>query len=216
MRKLLPLLLLAVTVPFPGAAGPNRSVTVAALFAQEPAGEKAGDHPAEKPGEGEHGGLIAWKWVNFAVLALGIGWVVKKNAGPFFAARTLKIRKDMIEADDLRKQAEARAAEVDQRLANLEGEIAALRAESAREAEAETERLSRWTAAEIAKVQAHAEAEIASAGKAARMELKRYSAELAIRIAEQKIRARMTPEVQDSLVAGFMRHLEPPAQAQSS
>ena len=67
--------------------------------------------------------------------------------------------------------------------------------------------MAQHTAAEIAKIQAHAEQEIASAGKAARMELKRYSAELAIDLAEQKIRARMTPETQDALVRGFVRDL---------
>ena len=43
------------------------------------------------------------------------------------------------------------------------------------------------------------------------MELKRYSADLAIALAEQRLRARMTPETQDALVRGFVRDLEPPA-----
>jgi len=68
--------------------------------------------------------------------------------------------------------------------------------------------MSRHTADEIAKIQAHAEREIASAGKAARMELKRYSAELAVSLAEQKVRARMTPETQDALVQGFVQDLK--------
>jgi F0F1-type ATP synthase membrane subunit b/b' len=72
----------------------------------------------------------------------------------------------------------------------------------------EIERLAQHTAAEIAKIQAHAEQEIASAGKAARTELKRYSAQLAVELAEQKIRARMTPQTQDALVRGFVRDLK--------
>jgi len=204
-RLALILLLAAVPAVMPAAAQEKRAEEI-------PAEKKA----AESPAEGESGGMVLWKWANFVVLAGLLGWAVKKNAGPFFAARTRQIRKDMLEADDLRKQAEARAAEVDRRLASLESEIAALRAESAREAEAETGRLSRATVAEIAKIQAHAEQEIASAGKAARMELKRYSAELAIRLAEQKIRARMTPETQNALIGGFVRHLEPPTHAQTS
>ena len=40
----------------------------------------------------------------------------------------------------------------------------------------EHERVRQETAAELAKIRAHAEREIASAGKAARAELKRYSA----------------------------------------
>ena len=194
------------------AAAPALIEPARAQQAAEPASERA----AEPPAEGESGGLVLWKWANFALLAGILGWAVKKNAGPFFDGRTRQIRKDMLEADDLRLQAEARAAEVDRRLANLESEIAALRAESAREAESETARLSRYTAAEIAKLQAHAEQEIVSAGKAARMELKRYSAELAVSLAEQKIRARMTPQTQDALISGFVRHLELPTHAQTS
>ena len=68
--------------------------------------------------------------------------------------------------------------------------------------------MERHTAAEIAKIQAHSEQEIASAGKAARMELKRYAAELAVELAEQKVRARMTPDAQDALVQGFVRNLK--------
>ena len=40
------------------------------------------------------------------------------------------------------------------------------------------------------------------------MELKRYCAELAMELAEKKIRARMTPETQDALVRGFVRDLK--------
>ena len=156
----------------------------------------------------EGGSLQIWKWANFVVLAGGLGYLIGKNGGPFFAARSVKIRKDMIDAGDVRNDAEARAAEVDRRLANLEAEIAALRAESGKEEEAEAGRFGRHTAAEIAKTQAHAEQEIAAAGKAARMELKRYCADLAVGLAEQKIRARMTPDTQDAMVRGFVRDLK--------
>jgi len=182
-----------------------------AMRAQEPS--HANDTPlqeaAESPAEGEHGQLELWKWANFFVLAGGLGYLAVKNAGPFFLSRSQQIRKDMVEAQEARRQAEARAADVDRRLASLEGEIASLRAESLNEAESETERLARQTAAEIAKIQAHAEQEITAAGKAARSELKRYAAELAVQLAEQRIRSRMTPETQEALVRGFVRDLEP-------
>jgi F-type H+-transporting ATPase subunit b len=155
----------------------------------------------------EGGGLQVWKWANFVVLAGGLGYLIGKQGGPFFAARSEKIRQDIIDAGEVRRQAEERAAEVDRRLANLEAEIAHLRAESQTEEQAETGRFGRHTAAEIAKTQTRAEEEIAAAGKAARMELKRYCAELAVGLAEQKIRARMTPETQDGLVRGFVRDL---------
>lgn len=161
----------------------------------------------EKEG-GESAATEMWKWANFLVLAGGLGYLIGKNAPSFFAARSEQIGKDMAEARKERDAAEARAAEVDRRLAHLEAEIASLRDHAHEEAEAETQRLARHTAAEIAKIQAHAEQEIVSAGKAARLELKRHAAELAIGLAEQKIRARMNPETQDALVRGFVRDLK--------
>jgi F-type H+-transporting ATPase subunit b len=177
----------------------------------EPAKHEAAGEGAHEGGGHEEGPGIIWKWANFAILAGGLGYLIGKNAGPFFAARTQQIRKDMVDSQEARRQAEARAAEVDRRLAALEGDIAGLRAESQREAQAETERLARHTTGELAKIQAHAEQEIASAGKAARTELKRYSAELAIQLAEQRLRNRMTPETQQALVRGFVRDLDQPA-----
>jgi F-type H+-transporting ATPase subunit b len=181
---------------------------------QEPA--KVGEHApaAHEPGGHEAGGHgkgpgIIWKWANFAVLAGGLGYLIGKNAGPFFSARTQQIRKDMVDSQEARRQAEAQAAEVDRRLAALGSEIAALRAESQREAQAQTERLARHTATEVAKIQSQSEYEIVSAGKAARAELKRYSATLAIRLAEQRLQDRMNPATQQALVRGFVRDLDP-------
>ena len=193
-----------------------------AAFAQEsheppkaeehaPAAHEAAKHEAAGHGEGGHeeGPGIVWKWANFALLAGGLGYMIAKNAGPFFAARTQQIRKDMVDSQESRRQAEARAAEVDRRLAALGTEIAALRSESQRETQAETERLAKHTAAEIAKLQAHAEQEIVSAGKAARTELKRYSARLAIELAGQRLSDRMNYQTQQALVRGFMRDIDP-------
>jgi F-type H+-transporting ATPase subunit b len=164
-----------------------------------------------KQAESEHGGGEIWKWANFLILAGFLGYLVGKNAGPFFAARSRQIRKEMVEAAEVRKEADSRVAEVERRLANLEADMAALRSQSQAEADREMERIRQRTAAEIAKVQAQSEQEIASAGKAARMELKRYSAQLAIELAGQKVRSRMNPQVQEDLARGFIEDLGHPS-----
>jgi F-type H+-transporting ATPase subunit b len=175
---------------------------------KESLAEKADEAGDKAHAEEEHGSMEIWKWANFLILAGGLGYLIGKNAGPFFAARSGGIRKDMEESLAQRKDAEARAADVERRLANMEADIAALRSEGDRAARTEAERMERHTAAEIAKIQAHSEQEIASAGKAARMELKRYASELAVELAEQKVRARMTPDTQDELVQGFVNNLK--------
>jgi len=161
---------------------------------------------AEKEGGDSH--LILWKWANFLVLAAGLGYLAAKTLPPVFASRSQAILKDMTESEKIRKDAEARAADVDRRLAGLEAEIAALRVDSQKESQAETERLKAHTAAEIAKIQAQSTREIESYAKAARTDLKRYAAGLAVDLAEQKIRGRMTPTTQDGLVRGFVRELK--------
>lgn len=177
------------------------------VLAQEHEGaeKKAGAEKEESFAEKHE---LELKWANFLLLAGLLGYTLGKNAGPFFATRSAGIRRDMDESLRQRKEAEAKAAEVDRRLANLEKDIAALRGQSETEAKVETERMAQQTEAEIAKIQAHAEQEIASAGKAARMALKGYAAELAVGLAEQKVRARMTPDTEDALVQGFVRNLK--------
>jgi F-type H+-transporting ATPase subunit b len=147
------------------------------------------------------------KIANFVILAALIGYFVGKYAGPFFEKRTAGIRKDMDESLRQSKEAEAKAAEVDRRLAALEADIAAMKAETEREIKAETERMSRVASQEIVKIQAQSEMEIAAAGKAARTELKQYAAELAVDLAAKKIRDRMTPAAQEALVKGFVQKL---------
>jgi F0F1-type ATP synthase membrane subunit b/b' len=175
----------------------------------EPAGER-GEKAAEAESEGE--GMALWAWANFIVLTAGLTWVFRKNAVPYFAQRAIGIRKSMAEADEARTDAERRIAGVEARLANLGANIESLKDAAIAEARSENERVRHETAAEIAKIHANAEQEIASAGKAARAELKRYSASLAISVATEKVRTRMNPATQDSLVRGFTHNLTGAAQ----
>jgi len=161
---------------------------------------------SEKHGE-EDGSRQIWLIANFVLLAGGLGLMIGKNAGPFFQGRLRKIREDIVRGEDARQDAERRAAEVDRKLANLDAEIAALRAESQQELANERERMRERTATERARITATANQEIVAAGKTARAELKRYSAELAIGLAERKIRTRMNAETQDAFIGSFVEML---------
>jgi F0F1-type ATP synthase membrane subunit b/b' len=156
-------------------------------------------------------------WANFAVLMGGLGYLTQKYGAPFLAERSQKISRDIVDAARIQKEAEARAVEVDRRLANLESDLAALRVESQKEIELQRRHVAEHSAAQIAKIREHAEQEIDGAGKLARLDLKRYSSELAIALAGQKIQARMTPDTQDALVRGFVKDLDhPSANAQAN
>jgi F-type H+-transporting ATPase subunit b len=159
----------------------------------------------ESSGEAARGPhMIFWEWANFLLLAGGLGYVIKKNAGPYFAKRSLEIRKGMADAEAARAASDAKVAEVDGRLAHLQTEIEALRRSAQQEAEADAQRVRREAAADMAKIQSHVAEEIAAAAKSATLELRRYSADLALGLAEQKIAARLSPETQDRLVRSFV------------
>ncbi len=190
-----------------------------ALSAQHaPQGQESAGHAEEAAAHGAagHGALDLWKWANFLLLGGVLFWLGRKGVQTFFVNRSRDIRKAIVEAEEIRADAERRAAEVDRRLSNLGVEIEALRREARAEEEAEAERSRRELAAEMAKIQQRAEQDIAAAGKQARLELKRYSAELAIRLAEQKVRGRMTPQTQEALVDSFVRQMDDSAGAQPS
>jgi F-type H+-transporting ATPase subunit b len=174
---------------------------LAPCFAQE-----GGSHSEQEDSSQE-----IWKVANFIILVGALGFLIGKSAGPFFAARLRGIREDMLQGEEARKDAERRSAEVDLRLAHLDLEIADLRRNAQIESDQERERMTRQLAAEIGKVRTRAEEEIAAAGKTARTELKRYVAELAIGLAEQKIRARVNVDVQDELIGAFTDGLDNPA-----
>jgi len=186
-------------------------VSLVVLTAGLPAAALAAE-PAKKEAEaGGEGNLKIWEWANFLILVGGLGYLIRKYAGPFYAARAAGISKDLVESERVARDAEARAAEVDRRLAGLDAEIAALRAESQKESAAEVERYARLTDVEIAKINANGEQEIRAAEKAARLELRRHAARLAVHLAEVKVRARMDAGVEDRLVDSFARDLHPPA-----
>ncbi len=152
--------------------------------------------------------MTGWKWANFALLAGGLGYLIAKKAPAFFRDRTVQIQKGIADAAKLKADADARAAGIEKKIADLGVEIEALRAGAREESDAEYQRLQEETTRQFAKIQAQAEREIALAAKAARMELKAEAAELAIGLAEKQLLGRITVEAGRGLVAGFVRDLE--------
>jgi F-type H+-transporting ATPase subunit b len=170
-------------------------LAAAPLFAQESGGTP------EKPS------VLIWQVLNFLILAGLLGWLAVKQGGPLLAARSAGIKEGLAAGEKAKAEAEARAAQVQAKLANLEKEIAAMRASAKEERERETDRIRRETQTEIARINQQAEHEIESAGKHARMELQRTAAIMAIELAEQKVRTRMSPEIQAALLQGFLSDL---------
>jgi F-type H+-transporting ATPase subunit b len=172
--------------------------------AKEEHGEAKGEHDA-----GHDNSTAMWKWANFAILAGLLGYAIAKNAGPFFRGRTSEIQSALLEARKLKEDADTRASAIEQRLANLGADLAAMKAEGHQEMEAEMQRVQAETDRLLTKIRNQARQEIESAEKQAIAELRAHASELALELAEQKIRARMTASAQAQLVDQFLRRIEP-------
>jgi F-type H+-transporting ATPase subunit b len=93
-------------------------------------------------------------------------------------------------------------------VANLQKEVAELRAFAARESAAEVERLRAATQSDALKIAAAAKAEIEAAERTARQELKALAATLAVNGAESLLAKQLTPKAQESLISSFVKSLE--------
>lgn len=168
------------------------------LHAQEPAAQET------KPEADDTG----WKWINFVILAAGLGYLIAKTMPAFFRARSNEIQKGIAEAQALKADAEKRAAQMEARLAALAGEIEKFRAEARSEMEQEGKRIAADTARQLQRVQQQVELEMETAAKTARRALQTYAAKLALDLAEQRIRARMDPLTEAGLIEDFVQDLE--------
>jgi len=144
-----------------------------------------------------------WKWPNFLMLAGLLGYLIKKHGGPLLAARSQEIKESLEAGKKAKIEADARAAAVQAKIANLDREVSELRANSKAELEREADRIRRDAENELSRLEHQAQAEIVAIGKQARNEVRLYAAKLALDLAEQKIRGRMTPGAQATLLNNF-------------
>jgi F-type H+-transporting ATPase subunit b len=174
-----------------------------AVQAQEPAGAK----PAAAHEEA-HAHQALWKWVNLAILLGGLGYLAAKRLPAFFEARGEAIRQGIADAAKLKQEAEARAARMEARLARLEEEVAAIRQSAQDEMAKEGERIRLETAQHLARLDQQGEQEIAALSNHAVRDLKIFTAQLAIQLAEQRVISRLTPPVQNELIDRFVQDLD--------
>jgi len=168
-----------------------------------------GVHAAEEGGNAstEHATEI-FKWINFAIVAGVILWVFGKLLPSKFRANAETISSAITKATAAKAAADAQLREAETKLANLEKEVAELRALAESESAAEVVRIRAATQSDAKKISAAASAEIEAAERAARLELKAIAAKLAVDGAESLLAQQLTPAAQESLVNNFVKSLE--------
>jgi F-type H+-transporting ATPase subunit b len=127
-------------------------------------------------------------FLNFAILAVLLGLLLRKVLPTTFAARNTSIQKRIEEARKTSEEARERLKQMESRLSRLDVEITEMRREAEENARTEEKRVLTEGEAERRRIVSSAEQEIAAVAGNARRELKAYAAELAVNLASKKIK----------------------------
>ena len=163
--------------------------------------EEGNQSPADSPTG------IVFRWLNFAIVAGLLAFVLRKWLLPALRRRAEGIRRAIAEGGAARAEAEEQLRSIEAKLARLDEEVAALRGAALRESEAEARRIRALAREEAIKIERAAEAEIAAAGRSARIELQRIAAQLTVSRAEAIIRERINATTRAALFHSFLTDL---------
>ena len=170
-------------------------------------------HPAGVMAEGEHAEgnpvveTIA-RLLNFGILVGALGYLLRSPIASYLASRSTQIRQDLVTASEMRANATAQLAGIDRKMQALPGELDALRRQGADDVKAEQARIARAAEQEQARLLEQTRREIDMRLRIARRELTEHAAQLAVQVAEQRIRRTITPDDQIRLVDRYASQLK--------
>ena len=189
--------LLLILVAAPVAAAPQRETPAAAA---EAPGE------TEAPHEQTPLQSVA-KLANFGILVGVLVYFLKGPIGLHLSSRTAAIRQDLVTAAETRAAATEQLAEIDRKLRTLPAELEALKAQGAQDLAAEQARIAQAAAADRERLLEQTRREIEVRLRVARRELTAHAAQLAVNVAETRIRQSITADDQLRLVDRYTAQL---------
>jgi F-type H+-transporting ATPase subunit b len=189
MKRILVLLLFSVWIS---------GTTV--VHAQEKAGEST-EHKEESPLS------TVFKWGNAIILFGGLIYLLRKPAGEFFENRKKQIASGLDRAKEAQRTASARMDEIEQRLASMSADIAALRAEAEREAAAERDKVLAEAKQEVDRVVEQSRQEIERVARSIERDIKEKVADSVVKRAGNTLQTQMTEDDQKRVVVRFIKKL---------
>ncbi len=167
---------------------------------------------ASEGAEGAHGSHaamqmkdLAWRTLNFALLAALVIWIIKKfKVGQLLADRQAGIEKALKDAVQAREAAEKKYAEYSDKLSRATKEIDEIYASIKKEGELEKERIIAEAKVSAEKIKQQAEQTAAREVLKARAELQAEAARLAVQLAEQALREKVGKDDQNRLVGEYL------------
>lgn len=136
-------------------------------------------------------GFEVWKFVNLAIFVAALIYLVKKPLSEAFKTKRDAIRAELIKAEEEKQSALKQLTSTEAKLAGLENEKTAVLKKAREEAEAEKRRLAEQADWDVQKLQEQASGEVSRLQKLTVVQLRRFSAEESVRLAEEKLRSQI-------------------------
>ena len=161
-------------------------------------------------GGSEDGSSLFYPVLNFVLLLAVLVYFLRKPAQAFFADRRSRIQAELLEAAQLKKDAEVRHARWQRRLADLERELEAIRGTSRERAVTEREHILADARAAADRIRSDASTAIEQELRRARERLRDETSDLAVELAEGLLREQVTDADRDRLLDEFIARVEQP------
>jgi len=208
-RNLRIALFLAVFVAFvPVVRGQEHLPATPATAAEH---QPAGEHEESAEHEQSLGQMLRgmlWPIANFIIFVGVIYYFGNKPFKEYLANRSTTIRKELVEAAELRSTATAQLSQIEQKLQALPGEISALRARGAEEIKSEDQRIAAQAAADRDRMLDQTRREIDLQVRLAKKEILEHAADLSVQLATDRIKKEVTPADQDRLVDRYLSQVK--------
>lgn len=150
---------------------------------------------------------LLWPVANFIVLCGVLYYFLNKPLSTYLTDRNKTIRKDLVEAAELKASAATQLEAIDQKLKALPGELEALRKRGAEETAAEGQRITAAAQAERDRLLDQARSEIELQTRLAKREILEHAADLSVQLATERLKDEVTPADQNRLVDRYLEQV---------
>jgi F-type H+-transporting ATPase subunit b len=166
--------------------------------------EAAAKGETESEGHGESPWAVIARLVNFVILAGGLVYLLRSPLMGFLEQRGVSVRSELKKAADLKTDAAAQIAQIDDKMKALPAEIDAMKRRGAEEIKAEEARIHALAEAERRRLLDQAKREIQTQLRVAERDLKKRAGELAVDVATERVTRTITARDHARLVDRYV------------
>jgi F-type H+-transporting ATPase subunit b len=160
-----------------------------------------------EPVQGEDTSADLFRWLNFAILFGGLGYLLRKPTKQFFETRRREISEGLNQARTARDEAQKRMDEIERRLAALSTEMLSLRKQAEKESAEEHQRIIEDARREVDRIVERSRQEIERIARGVERDIKEHLADQVIDRASRTLQTQMTEDDHRRVVVRFIRNL---------